>query len=738
MAGVGELVSAVSGGPEAASAVCAPMPLLKWDLNRWKGSRSVSNLLNEQPAQGTESHALFNSKETFKVHDKDSLTKLHTAVAVDFKNLKANCIIERCDTELIRLFLDLDIEHETVNYELVKSTWLGPIVSAVLQCTGQTRTVVGIAAAPPKIKNGKTKTGIHLNFPDVLLPLEETISGGGKIKPFQVVVDAIKHMLEKHAGISDLDWDTVVDSSLYNKKKGLRMLFQSKLENCEKCFNKWKECINGPSVCSEKKPMWSRQCGCKAHADFISWKGSELGKVDHCPPLHACDGFKLWSVNRLYVPMDIFTCTLEQTGTAALAICVQEIPDLLRSLPFGQSLSQWIRADTFDLESVIEFFSIRSIDGRKDTDCTIAFYGNESLPAWVKERVRVETNNRSGRVTNTRGAADGIVRTRNVDVDEGMKNFFQGFWENENYKQAISKALNDSKPLGARGIEVKMDQGKLFVNFPTLAEDLDSKYCAIAGKAHRSNRNYFQLDFCRNNNRPLVYLRHKCFDSNCGRRSGKRFCVLSAGEPGVVQNPTCAWEGKGFIHIAANDLASMTSYLDPSVVTPNPCLSQHETHISNQADTQHTDLQQSSFSLLPGWPRTVNVPRQIAYRLHKIRFYLDESKTVVSTKTTGRPKKKPRLDEVSSQDENETETVVDDSEDQQTYADIIRMRLETNYDPSEKDLLSDVRKKRSFWRKPTNLEQVFEGKKRMGFAFNPTSNISLLTRASEKTKRMYV
>lgn len=742
MAGGGELVSLPSGRPEPAAAVCAPMSLLKWDLTRWGRGSRVGVLLDEMSAkqQGeqalTSSHAFFNNSKTFKIHDDQTLSRLHEAMAFDFKNLKANCIIERCDTALIRLFLDLDIEHETVNYEVVRDTWLSPIVSAILQCTGLQECVMGVAIAPPKVKNGKTKTGVHLNFPDILLPLREVVEEGGSIRPFQVIVEAVKHMLDKHSGISDLDWNMVVDSSLYHEKKGLRMLFQSKLENCGKCDNKWKELNNGSFLCTEKNKSWSR-CTCSSHAAFSSWKASELGKVDHCPPLHACDGLRLWSVNRLYVPVDMLSCTLEQSGTESLAVCVRDIPLILRSLPFGESLDQWIRADVFDLESVIEFFSIRNVDSA--AKATIEYRECANLPEWIKTFVTVQTNATGGRNTNKGHAINRFPRTQNVEVDARLASFFEDFFSK--YNDIISKELNADHPLGIRRlVMVESETGGKVVHYSSNHADPVSKFCALKGVSHHSNRNYFQVECRSERNTTKIYLTHKCYSERCRFQEKKFIVVLKAYTSQRDVCGTCMQvDGKKTIYIEASEIASIKNYLQAggSTAVQDMVVQQNnadENDEHTQARTQNEGSvihPRASYETTADWAINNHDIQQRSALNAMIQRYQSMwgfgdlyDQIIPKKKGPGRPKKKARLTSNESESHDETETVTgenapeEDDENDITYREFINTRTRPEFDPSDKEIDAHVKKVKNFWSFRTNYKMINqEPFKLVGFGF---------------------
>lgn len=728
--------SLLSEGPEP-TAVCPPMPLLKWDLARWGRGSQVGALLDEsnsrQPGEEplTASHAFFNNNKTFKLHDEGSLSRLHQAMAKDFKNLKANCIIERCDTKLIRLFLDLDIEHESVTYENVRDEWLGPIASAVLQCTGLERCIVGVAIAPPKMKNGKTKTGVHLNFPDILLPLREQVEEGKSIFPFQVVVEAVKHMLDTHSGVTDLDWNTVVDSSLYHERKGLRMLFQSKLENCDTCGNKWKELNNGAFLCTEKNKSWSR-CSCSSHAAFALWKASELSKVDHCPPLHACDGLRLWSVNRLYVPVDVFTCTLQGTGTQTLATCVRDIPLLLRSLPFGESLNQWIRADVFDLESVIEFFSIRNVD--RAATATIEYNGCTTIPEWVKLYVKVQQNNAAGRGANGGNArGDRAPRVQNPDIDPAIKVFYENFFEK--YQSVVSEELNAGQPLGARKVElVQSDAGSKAIHYSTNSMDPLSKFCALKGVSHHSNRNYFHLECCTRDNATQIYLTHKCYSERCKHQERKFKVTLKACTPLRERGTSMASEDDRTIFIEPGEIIAIKTHLQNAVtanrdetpaVAAVAAVGMGQTHESDDfihADTTERNVIHSRAAYVNDleWAManhgvTQNSPMYSMLERYQSTGVFDDlyNQQAPKVKKPGRPKNQSRRandESVDSFDDAGGEVGESNNDDQEnlTYRQFMESRMGPDYNPTDKEVDRHLRHTKRFWNARHNYNSANE------------------------------
>jgi len=185
--------------------------------------------------------------------------KLREFYEVYIQSIKANekiFVVEQ-KTETYNFFMDIDYkDEESLSLDQVKS--ICQIICDKVETFKSTKCIISVGE--PKPKDGQIKTGIHLNWPGLV------VNQAGSIQLMHHVV----HTLEKI--YSAKDWTKIIDSSVYGsvgtKGSGFRMPWSHKKTQHSECKGAGcTNCDGGKFIEGEYVPVFEY---CEGHIENIT------------------------------------------------------------------------------------------------------------------------------------------------------------------------------------------------------------------------------------------------------------------------------------------------------------------------------------------------------------------------------------------------------------------------------------------------------------------------------------
>ena len=186
-------------------------------------------------------------------------------------------------TECFNFFVDIDyVDVDMLGIEEIKS--ISEIVCNKVDSLSETRALVSISK--PKPKSSKIKSGVHINFPDLVVNQSNAIN----------LMNHIINVL--NSVYSGRDWSKVIDDSVYGnidkqtKGSGFRMLWSHKTAKHIECNGR------GCVVCRSGKIIES------SYLPIFTYKNKHLEPVDTDPSLPILIMSLIRTTNRTTVNID--------------------------------------------------------------------------------------------------------------------------------------------------------------------------------------------------------------------------------------------------------------------------------------------------------------------------------------------------------------------------------------------------------------------------------------------------
>ncbi len=146
-------------------------------------------------------------------------------------------------TKIFKFFIDIDFEHSfelDFDSKIQLTKQIISLIKEIIYFKDEGKYDCIISFAENQIKNGKVKNGIHINFTNIYVNKDYAL----KIRDIliQGLINSDDHYL---------NWNEIIDDSVYNNGTGLRVMYSNKLEKCIECPTKsikknkkdCKECI---------------------------------------------------------------------------------------------------------------------------------------------------------------------------------------------------------------------------------------------------------------------------------------------------------------------------------------------------------------------------------------------------------------------------------------------------------------------------------------------------------------